>query len=129
MVLTRSGSNRRVEKMDTVTVTTNKKMKAAARAAIKAENAERAQMEVHKKKCYGAFRSREDAAASAYIGQMKLIGAIFPHVQHLIMIKLRNIPSRNSILQEWLFMFLESRDETCMLSALLRCVESAARVA
>jgi hypothetical protein len=74
MVHTRAAANNRSANM--VNAPTVKQTKAAAREAKKIQDAERARMKIIQKNCYDANRIREEASASAYIGQMKYIGTI-----------------------------------------------------
>jgi hypothetical protein len=76
MVLTRAAANNRAVTASTAPVKADKPSKAAARAAKKLADKERARMAVIQKVCADAQRQREEAAASAYIGSMKYLGAI-----------------------------------------------------
>ena len=76
MVHTRATANNPSANTGNAQVTTFKQTKAAARKAKEEQNAERARIEAFKKSCYVANRRREEASASAYIGQMKYIGTI-----------------------------------------------------
>jgi len=76
MVLTRTAANNGAAVTVTAAATISK-TKAAVRAAKKAKDAERAQMEMMKKSCVVAQRKREEAAASAYIGTMKYLGEMY----------------------------------------------------
>jgi hypothetical protein len=76
MVHTRATANNPSANTGNAQVTTFKQTKAAARKAKEEQNSERARIEAFKKSCYVANRRREEASASAYIGQMKYIGTI-----------------------------------------------------
>ena len=73
MVHTRATANNRRAITSNAQETTVKQTKAAARKAKKEQNAERERIEAFQKSCYVANRRREEASASAYIGQMKFI--------------------------------------------------------
>ena len=74
MVHTRAAANNIAANMDNAPVSTVKQTKAAVRVAKKVQDAERARLEIFQKSCYAAKKRREEASASAYIGQMKYIG-------------------------------------------------------
>jgi hypothetical protein len=82
MVHTRATANNRRAITSNAQETTVKQTKAAARKAKKEQNAERERIEAFQKSCYVANRRREEASASAYIGQMKYIGTIDNSTQH-----------------------------------------------
>jgi hypothetical protein len=73
MVLTRAAANNIAANVDHAPESTVKQTKAAARVAKKVKDAERARLEIFQKSCYAAKRRREEASASAYIGQMKYV--------------------------------------------------------
>ncbi len=75
MALTRAAANNRPAKTATATVTAVTLSKATARAEKKAKHAERARLVVMKQTCLAAQKKRDEAAASAYIGTMKYLGA------------------------------------------------------
>ena len=76
MVLTRAAAKDQAVATSRAPDRANQLSKAAARAEKKAADNERARMAVIQKACAVAQRKRDEAAASAYIGSMKYLGAI-----------------------------------------------------